>query len=43
MPIYKDLIFGTAPNPVVCKRGLTIGSGLVYPEINFHITSYENF
>jgi methanol--5-hydroxybenzimidazolylcobamide Co-methyltransferase len=31
----NDLIFGTAPHPVRTKRGLEIGSGLVYPELNF--------
>ncbi len=30
-----DLRFGYAPHPVSCPRGLRIGSGLVYPEINF--------
>lgn len=40
---YKDLaisnpdnlIFGTAPHPIKTKRGLIIGGGLVYPELNF--------
>lgn len=31
----KDLIFGHAPNPVKTKRGLEIGGGIVYPELNF--------
>jgi methanol--5-hydroxybenzimidazolylcobamide Co-methyltransferase len=31
----KDLIFGTAPHPVTTKRGLEIGGGDVYPELNF--------
>jgi methanol---5-hydroxybenzimidazolylcobamide Co-methyltransferase len=30
-----DLIFGTAPNPVLTRRGLLIGGGMVYPELNF--------
>jgi methanol--5-hydroxybenzimidazolylcobamide Co-methyltransferase len=30
-----DFIFGRSPYPVVCGRGLHIGSGTVYPEINF--------
>ena len=30
-----DLIFGTAPVPVKTRRGLTIGGGIVYPELNF--------
>jgi methanol---5-hydroxybenzimidazolylcobamide Co-methyltransferase len=29
------LIFGKSPKPVKCKRGFSIGSGEVYPEINF--------
>ncbi len=31
----KDLIFGHAPNSVKTKRGLEIGGGIVYPELNF--------
>jgi methanol--5-hydroxybenzimidazolylcobamide Co-methyltransferase len=31
----EGLVFGTAPRPVVCRSGLSIGGGLVYPEINF--------
>jgi methanol--5-hydroxybenzimidazolylcobamide Co-methyltransferase len=30
-----DLFFGTAPNPVKTPRGLIIGGGMVYPELNF--------
>jgi methanol---5-hydroxybenzimidazolylcobamide Co-methyltransferase len=30
-----DLVFGTAPNPLRTRRGLTIGGGTVYPELNF--------
>lgn len=30
-----DLLFGRAPKPVKFKRGFEIGSGEVYPEINF--------
>jgi methanol--5-hydroxybenzimidazolylcobamide Co-methyltransferase len=29
------LTFGTAPKPVTTKRGLVIGGGMVYPELNF--------
>ena len=29
------LIFGTAPYPVTTPRGLVIGGGRVYPELNF--------
>ena len=31
----KDLFFGTAPYPVKTARGLVIGGGNVYPEVNF--------
>ena len=31
----RGLIFGEASKPVECGNGLTIGNGLVYPEINF--------
>ncbi|MCF6332440.1 MAG: hypothetical protein L3J11_04070 [Draconibacterium sp.] len=30
-----DLYFGTAPNPVKTPRGLVIGGGNIYPELNF--------
>jgi methanol--5-hydroxybenzimidazolylcobamide Co-methyltransferase len=30
-----DLVFGRAPHPVRCGFDLTIGGGLVYPEVNF--------
>lgn len=29
------LVFGTAPYPVTTSRGLVIGGGMVYPELNF--------
>jgi len=31
----EDLIFGYAPHPVTTPRGLVIGGGFVYPELNF--------
>ena len=31
----EDLMFGTAPNPVKTRRGLEIGGGQVYAELNF--------
>lgn len=34
-----DFIYGRAPNPVVCGRGVSIGSGAVIPEINFTLPS----
>jgi methanol---5-hydroxybenzimidazolylcobamide Co-methyltransferase len=30
-----DLRFGVAPKPLTTRRGLKIGGGLVYPELNF--------
>ncbi len=30
-----ELRFGTCPKPLVTRQGLTIGGGLVYPELNF--------
>ena len=30
-----ELRFGVAPKPLVTRRGLTIGGGVVYPELNF--------
>ncbi|MDR3628423.1 MAG: methyltransferase MtaB domain-containing protein [Ignavibacteriaceae bacterium] len=31
----NDLIFGYSPKPVTTRRGLIIGGGIVYPELNF--------
>lgn len=31
----EQLVFGTAPHPVTTRRGLVIGGGMVYPELNF--------
>ena len=30
-----DLLFGIAPKPLTTRRGMVIGGGLVYPELNF--------
>jgi methanol--5-hydroxybenzimidazolylcobamide Co-methyltransferase len=30
-----ELRFGVAPKPLVTRRGLTLGGGVVYPELNF--------
>ena len=30
-----DLLFGVAPKPLNTRRGMTLGGGLVYPELNF--------
>lgn len=37
----EDLVFGTAPHPVTTRRGLTIGGGTVYPELNFTLPTME--
>ncbi|UCH14254.1 MAG: hypothetical protein JSV22_14285 [Bacteroidales bacterium] len=37
----NKLLFGTAPYPVTTPRGLIIGGGHVYPEINFTIPPME--
>lgn len=31
----RDLVFGRSPKPVSCGFGLTIGDGMVFPEVNF--------
>lgn len=31
----RALVFGTSPNPVACGFGLRVGSGQVFPELNF--------
>ncbi|HRZ58718.1 MAG TPA: methyltransferase MtaB domain-containing protein, partial [Candidatus Paceibacterota bacterium] len=43
MPSFKqlavaeaaDLRFGVCPHPLTTRQGLTLGGGLVYPELNF--------
>ena len=37
----KDLIFGSAPFPVKTRRGLIIGDGTVYPELNFTLSTMK--
>jgi methanol--5-hydroxybenzimidazolylcobamide Co-methyltransferase len=38
-----DLRFGVSPKPLTTQRGMTIGGGLVYPELNFTLpTMYVN-
>jgi methanol--5-hydroxybenzimidazolylcobamide Co-methyltransferase len=37
----EQLIFGDAPLKVKTNRGLLIGSGCVYPEINFTLPPME--
>jgi len=36
-----DLLFGSAPRPLVTRQGLRLGGGLVYPEINFTLPAME--
>ncbi len=36
-----DLLFGVAPRPVSTRRGLVIGGGTVYPELNFTLPPME--
>ena len=35
----QQLVFGSAPQPVTTRRGLRIGEGMVYPELNFTLPS----
>jgi methanol--5-hydroxybenzimidazolylcobamide Co-methyltransferase len=35
VPSPADLVFGRAPKPLSCGFGLTIGQGMVFPEVNF--------
>lgn len=35
VPTAHGLLFGTAPHPVTTRRGIVIGGGIVYPELNF--------
>ncbi len=37
----SELIFGHAPQPVKTRRGLHIGGGIVYPELNFTLPTIE--
>lgn len=37
----QDLIFGHAPHPVTTPRGLIIGGGTVYPELNFTLPTMK--
>lgn len=36
-----ELVFGSAPHPVRTRRGLEIGAGHVYPELNFTLPPME--
>ena len=37
----EQLIFGSSPKPVQCGFDLTIGAGLVFPEVNFTLPAME--
>ncbi len=37
----RDLMFGRAPKPFTTRRGLVIGGGRVYPELNFTVPPME--
>jgi methanol---5-hydroxybenzimidazolylcobamide Co-methyltransferase len=36
-----DLRFGVAPRPLKTRRGMTIGGGIVYPELNFTLPEID--
>ena len=35
IPSQDGLVYGLSPHPLDCGLGLTIGGGLVFPEVNF--------
>ncbi|MBI4663824.1 MAG: methanol--corrinoid methyltransferase [Verrucomicrobia bacterium] len=37
----REFLFGQAPHPVSCGHGVVIGAGLVIPEINFTLPSFD--
>ncbi|MDR0353787.1 MAG: hypothetical protein LBI02_10755 [Opitutaceae bacterium] len=37
----RDLLFGIAPKPLRTRRGLHIGGGVVYPELNFTLPAMD--
>jgi methanol--5-hydroxybenzimidazolylcobamide Co-methyltransferase len=41
IPNPDDLLFGTAPKPLVTRHGLHLGGGIVYPELNFTLPTME--
>jgi methanol--5-hydroxybenzimidazolylcobamide Co-methyltransferase len=41
IPEKDGLLFGHAPHPLKTRAGMTIGGGLVYPEINFTLPPME--
>lgn len=41
IPQAADLRFGVAPKPLTTRQGLTLGGGVVYPELNFTLPTME--
>lgn len=41
IPDPKELVFGRTPHPVTTRKGLCIGGGTVYPELNFTLPDLE--
>ncbi len=41
IPDARDLVFGKAPHPVTTRRGLVLGAGILYPELNFTLPPME--
>jgi len=37
----EPLLYGVSPHPLNCGLGLTIGGGLVYPEVNFTLPAID--
>ncbi len=37
----QELVFGAAPSPLTTRRGLIIGGGQVYPELNFTLPTMQ--
>ena len=37
----EQLLYGVSPHPLNCGLGLTIGDGLVYPEVNFTLPTID--
>lgn len=37
----EPLVYGMSPHPLTCGLGLTIGNGLVYPEVNFTLPAID--
>ena len=41
IPEPDQLLFGRAPKPLTTRRGMVLGGGLVYPELNFTLPPME--